>query len=441
MKYFKVLFAIISLLALTRCTESNSKFVTVDNGRFILEGKPYYYFGTNFWHGAYLGANLVDGDKQRLIRELDLLKEYKITNLRVMASSELSELKRSVKPAFINKPGVYNERLLEGLDFLLAEMAKRDMRAVLVLNNHWQWSGGMAQYVSWNTGDKVIDPDIKGKGKWTAFQHQAASFYTNKGANTIFKNYIRTLVERTNTITKVAYKEDPTVMAWQLANEPRPAPDAKENSANSDAFINWVNESAKFIKSIAPNQLVSTGNEGIQGCRSSKDIYINSHNSKHIDYLTFHIWPKNWKWFDAKNPELTFDRALHNTQEYFSEHIAIARQLNKPTVLEEFGMERDGGYFHPDSTTNYRDKYLTHLFSSVVDSAKTGSPMAGLNFWAWGGEAKAAHDDYIWRSGDSFMGDPPQEPQGLNSVFSSDSTTLNVFKKYNSELSKLVHKN
>lgn len=430
------IFALILLLFLVvSCGNQPKEFITVDNGKFSLQGKPYYYFGANFWHGAYLGANLVEGDKERLLQELDLLAKHSITNLRVMASSENSELVRSVKPSFLDEPGKLNENLFEGLDFLLSEMKKRDMKAVLVLNNYWEWSGGMAQYKSWVSGEKVIDPEQT--GDWTGFQNQSASFYADKKCNALYQNYIEKLILRKNTITNTTYRDDPTIMAWQLANEPRPAPEASNNDTLAFEFITWVHETAKFIHSIDPNHLVSSGNEGLGGCRGSKDIYMESHKSEYIDYLTFHIWPKNWGWYDATNAEETFDTAVNNTHNYFAEHIAIARELNKPTVLEEFGMERDGGLFTKSTTTKYRDQYLEILFSSVVDSAKAGSPMAGLNFWAWGGEANASHDDFIWRKGDSFMGDPPQEPQGLNSVFSSDTTTLQLFKKYNKQLSKL----
>lgn len=424
----------LSMLALACTTETNN-FVQVDGSNFILNNKPYYYFGANFWHGAYLGADLVKGDKKRLVRELDLLAENKITNLRIMAASEHSSLERSIKPAFQKQNNEINNSLLIGLDFLIAEMAKRDMKAILVLNNYWQWSGGMSQYVCWNSNSEVIDPDLT--GDWDGFQHQSALFYSDSISNSQFRKYIETLVNRKNTISGLIYKNDPAIMAWQLANEPRPAPNAVPNNKQAADFINWVQNTAEYIHSIDPNHLVSTGNEGIQGCRKSKEIYFDAHNTPAIDYLTFHIWPKNWGWFDAQNADSTFENALNETHKYFSEHIAIARELNKPTILEEFGLERNNGSFSKESSTSYRDKYLSILFSSVVDSAKAGSPMAGLNFWAWGGEANASHDDYLWRSGDSFMGDPPQEPQGLNSVFSSDTTTLKVFKKYNQELEKL----
>lgn len=49
-------------------------------------------------------------------------------------------------------PGTYNLDVLDGLDFLLAEMGKRGMRATVVMNNEWAWSGGLVQYVMWARG-------------------------------------------------------------------------------------------------------------------------------------------------------------------------------------------------------------------------------------------------------------------------------------------------
>jgi mannan endo-1,4-beta-mannosidase len=433
LKYFLIVLFVSMALS---CTRAQQGFVKVDNMNFTLNGKPYYYFGANFWHGAYLAADLVEGDRERLIRELDLLAEYRITNLRVMAATELSDLQMSVKPAFIDGSGTYNERLLEGLDLLLVEMAKRDMKAVLVLNNYWQWSGGMAQYLNWSTGEKVIDPDLS--GDWRGFMAQSARFYADKEGNRMYRDYISALVNRENSLSGIRYRDDPTIMSWQLANEPRPAPDAARNEAHAEQYVQWVHGTAEYIHSLDPNHLVSTGNEGVYGSVRSRDIYMNAHGSPHVDYMTFHIWPKNWGWFDATQPQLTFDRSVQNTFEYFGRHVNLARELNKPTVLEEFGLERDSGFFSPETPTRYRDEYLSLLFAAVVDSALAGSPMAGLNFWAWGGEGRARHEDFIWRPGDSFTGDPPQEAQGLNSVFSTDTSTLRVFLKYNKALDELA---
>ena len=48
-------------------------------------------------------------------------------------------LKNSVKPGFRTKGSAWNPALLDGLDFCLAEMARRNMKAVLYLTNFWEW--------------------------------------------------------------------------------------------------------------------------------------------------------------------------------------------------------------------------------------------------------------------------------------------------------------
>ena len=135
-----------------------SGFVTVKGRHFELDGKPYYYAGANLWYGMYLGSPGKTGDRARLIKELDQLAAQGITNLRVLAISEASALKRAVTPAVLHAPGHIDETLWQGLDFLLAEMARRDMKAVLYLNNFWQWSGGMSQYVAWSYGQARHGP-------------------------------------------------------------------------------------------------------------------------------------------------------------------------------------------------------------------------------------------------------------------------------------------
>jgi mannan endo-1,4-beta-mannosidase len=46
-------------------------------------------------------------------------------------------------------PGVFDERVFRGLDWLLAQAAARGLRLLLVLTNYWKDYGGMRQYVAW----------------------------------------------------------------------------------------------------------------------------------------------------------------------------------------------------------------------------------------------------------------------------------------------------
>jgi mannan endo-1,4-beta-mannosidase len=106
-------------------------------------------------------------------------------------------------------------------------------------------------------------------------------------------------------------------------------------------------------------------------------------------------------------------------------------------VAEEFGFPRDAGYA-PGSPTVFRDRFTAMMCDAVLESAREGGPFAGTNFWAWGGAGRAGHDDYRMRAGDtSYVGDPPQEPQGANSVFDNDITTLEILRTHAAALARI----
>ncbi len=413
-------------------------FIKVKGTQFELNGKPYYFTGTNFWYGCYLGSPGPTGDRERLKRELDLLLENGITNLRILAASEKSYIKTSLVPAIQPEPGIYNEDLLEGLDFLLYEMKKRNMHAVIFLNNYWEWSGGFVVYNKWFGSGIDVDPN-KPEYSWPDFMNYSAEFYRNEVANKHFKEFIKKIITRKNKFTGQYYFEDPTIMAWQLANEPRPG-------GNDDAlpyldyFFKWIDETAAFIHSLDPNHLVTTGNEGLRGCLDSEEIYLIAHKSKNIDYITFHLWPKNWGWFDAKRIDETFSSTVQKAIDYINKHIIYARQLNKPITLEEFGLSRDNEICLPGTSTTARDKYFKIIYDVIYDSASAGAPIAGSNFWSWAGVGRGKNKDNIWRPGDPFLGDPPQEPQGFNSIYDTDLSTLLIIKEHSEKMKAILTK-
>lgn len=408
------------------------EFIKAKGIEFFIGEKKYCFIGTNFWYGSYLCIN--EEDKKRLIRELDRLKELGINNLRILAASEKSYLKNTLQPVFQSEPNLYNENLLEGLDFLLNEMSKRNMYAVIILNNYWEWSGGFASYNDWTNYCQKVDPDNEIDG-WKNFMIYSASFYQNEKGNELYRNYIKLLLTRKNKFNDKYYSEDPTIMAWQLANEPRPGY-SEESIENQSIYYEWINETAKFIKSIDNNHLVSTGSEGVIGSLQVDSIYFNAHNSEYIDYLTFHIWPKNWNWYDPQNPDNTFYETKEKVRKYFNEHLSIAKKLNKPIVLEEFGLSRDYDNYDINSTTKYRDNFYKYIFDLVEDSINSNSPIAGTNFWAWAGEGRSVNSSYKWEIGNPFTGDPPHEPQGLYSVFDTDVSTIEIIKQHAIKINK-----
>ncbi|HTR81043.1 MAG TPA: mannanase [Bacteroidota bacterium] len=409
-------------------------FVKVNRTHFVLDGKPYYYAGTNLWYGCYIGSPGETGDRPRLLRELDSLHAIGLDNLRILAGSEASKKLRAVRPAIVRAPGEVDDSLLMGLDYLLDEMSKRNMKAVLYLTNYWEWSGGMSEYVGWADTIRALDPEVDGWGKFMNF---SATFYANERANSYFLWYVRMLVDRRNTVNGRMYSDDPTIMAWQLANEPRPGTGGADAPNVLPSYYKWIDQTAGFIKSLDTNHLVCSGNEGLAGSIGSDSCVLIAHRSKNIDYLTIHLWPLNWGWFDPQKMEETLPTSIEKATAYIAQHIEFARELHKPMVMEEFGLGRDSGAYALGTPTTARDRYYKKIFSILYDSAQAGTPVAGSNFWGWGGEGKSQNADFMWKTGDPFVGDPPQEPQGRNSIFISDRSTIAIIRDHAMKMRRL----
>ena len=119
---------------------------------------------------------------------------------------------------------------------------------------------------------------------------------------------------------------------------------------------------------------------------------------------------------------------------YISEHVDIANKLNKPLVIEEFGFSRKGNEAGTGIPTDSRDTFYSFIFAAVDNSVKNNGPIAGCNFWGWGGCGRPR--DLVWQAGDDYLSDPPHEPQGWYSVFDCDTTTIGIIKEYSKAITE-----
>ncbi|MGN1232250.1 MAG: cellulase family glycosylhydrolase [Candidatus Cryptobacteroides sp.] len=412
-------------------TGANEGFWTASEGNFYFNGKKAdRYIGTNFWYGPLLAADTDTGDRERLALELDSLKSMGVTNLRVLVGGEGGEgVRYKIEPLLQTAPGVYDERLFEGLDRFMVEIGKRGMTAVLYLTNAWEWSGGFGQYLEW-AGDGIAT-NAKDAG-WNEYCAITCKFNTSEKALEMFRNHVIKVVSRVNSITGKPYSEDPAIFSWQLCNEPR----CFDRSAEvKDAYVKWTTETAALIKSLDPNHMVSTGSEGLMGSELDMDLYRRVHSCPDIDYLTIHIWPYNWSWAKKDSLYEGLPDVYAKTDEYIDMHIKVAEEFGKPLVIEEFGYPRDGYQFSKDTPVTAKDEYYSHIFERLRIAGEKDEPLAGVNFWAWGGVARQNPDSLFWVRGDDYCGDPAQEEQGLYSVYASDTTTTAIIKKYTKALS------
>ena len=426
-KQFLLLTVLLFLLGACAPKPAEHSFIKVNaDGQFVRDGKPYYFVGTNFWYGAILGSEGEGGNRERLHKELDFLKSIGINNLRVLVGADGENgIKTRVEPSLQVAPGVYNDTILAGLDYFMNELRERDMTAVLYLNNSWEWSGGYSVYLQWSGHGDAVVPAVDG---WPAYMEYVKQFPQSDSAKALFANHVNYIVSRTNRYNQIKYVDDPTIMSWQIGNEPRAFSDE-----NKEPFARWMADVAAQIKSLDPNHMVSSGSEGSWGCEMDMNLFEKIHADPNINYLNIHIWPYNWSWVKADSLKELLPRAKENTKKYIDDHMVIARKYSKPIVLEEFGFPRDGFSFSKEAPTTARDEYYRYVFDLIRQDRESGGLFAGCNFWAWGGFAGQNPDHVFWEKGDDYTGEPAQEQQGLNSVFATDST-IEIIKAENRKL-------
>lgn len=414
MKHIHSLF-IAALVIFTAACSQESKFICCEGTQFIRDGKPYYYIGANYWAGPLLASPGESGDWDRLMHDLDVLQAAGINNLRVLAGGdEACPHTKNIIPFLQSMDGNYNQDLLTGLDRFMAELGRRGMTAVLYFNNSCDWSGGFVHYIKRATGE-----DSPIFWNFDEYHEYCKAMMTNRKAQELFLNHVRFMVSRINSETGVAYKDDPAIFSWQIANEPRAFADELHPN-----FISLLHESAALIRSIDTNHMISTGMEGQQGCENLVDEYELVHADPLFDYLTFHLWPNNHH----------FSNLYSVSDSVITNHLNVAAKLGKPLVIEEFGLVRDGGSLDPAAPATTRNEFYSWLFDKVKVSSEKGDILAGANFWAFAGAGRARAEDGVWELGDDFLGDPPFEPQGKFSVFDSDTLTLSIVAGYNKKL-------
>lgn len=506
-------------------TDASFPFVRARGVQLLVGDSPYYHVGANLWHGAHLGAaSGLGSDRERLNADLDALVGMGVTHVRVLGASEGPDTEPwRVSPSLQPCPGVYNAAVLDGFDYLLYSLGKRRIRATVVLGNEWPWSGGHAQYVRWaqrnatqrqsecNSASRHAKPDMSsanwrkhgfqslrypgsGGAPWGDWMETAGQFYVSDDAQAMWRDTVRFLLTHENRYTGVAAVDDPTVLAWQLANEPRPKGGSALWSRDIAPFVRWLNDAALFIKGLAPHQLVASGMEGDTAHVSLAQSTLLTQNSSAIDIVTAHVWPMNFRWLDPSSPA-SAAFSLAASRAYLAAHIATAAALGKPLLVEEFGWPRDGGSLSPLAPTEGRDLFYEAVFSMVLASAESQGALAGASFWGyaglgrpdvrysqmpstlpsvctaqpsselraldggpidWGacffdeGARPVACPYWVWttppaswpnatfRGQSALLHDPPHEVAGWYSVYSCDASTIHVIGTAAKRLAKLT---
>ncbi|TVU28643.1 hypothetical protein EJB05_20168 [Eragrostis curvula] len=317
-------------------------FARASGTRFTIGGRPFYSNGFNAYWLMYMASD--PGDRSKASEALEQAASLGARLVRTWAFSDGGYRALQVSP------GVYSEEVFMGLDFVIAEAKKRGVYLILSLVNNWDGYGGKKQYMQW----------ARDKG------HAMGSdddFFTNSVTKQFYKNHVKAVLTRVNKITGVAYKDDPTIFAWELMNEPR-----CQSDLSGKTLQGWIAEMAGYVKSVDPNHMVEIGLEGFYGEDRKQ---LNPGYTVGTDFIANNLIPAV---SGASN-----EAQVEFMRRWMASHAGdAAAVLRKPLLVTEFGWSAwSNGY-----TVAARDAYFRMVYDAVYASARApGGPFAGALFW------------------------------------------------------------
>jgi mannan endo-1,4-beta-mannosidase len=164
-------------------------------------------------------------------------------------------------------------------------------------------------------------------------------FYTDPLISEWFRAYCAMLARRVNTHTGVAYRDEPAILGWELANEPR------SSDPSGEVIARWLEETGSFLRTVDPAHLVGSGEEGFdvspEGYAASASLFpawafdgnagISFRRNVSIpslDFASVHLYSDSW----GAPPS--------GGNSWIADHARIALAGGKPLLLGEFGARR-----------------------------------------------------------------------------------------------------
>lgn len=340
---------------------SRADFITTQGTGFEQNGRPFRFAGANSYYVSYKPREVVD-------HLFDAMSAIGLTVLRAWAFLDAGRWKpgtSAVPPGA--KEGVYFQYFdeqsgapayndgpdgLERLDYVIQVAGERGLKLILPLTNNWTDFGGMDQYLDWFGLDR----------------HDL--FYTDPEARRAYRDWAAHLMTRVNSLTGLAYRDDPTILAWELANEPRCRSQEKPatEGCNAETILTWVQEMSQHLRELDSQHLIAVGDEGFfrRSGWFQGELYNGSYGIDteavlglaSIDFGTFHLYPQ------------TYGRRPEWGAQWIREHAELSERLNKPVILEEYGLR-----IGPDGLADpaERDSHYAEWLSEVEASSLPGS--------------------------------------------------------------------
>ena len=328
-------------------------FVYAEGTHFMCDGEPFYFAGCNSYDMFTLGDGS-SADSNEDIETKYMYKDQIDSRMQQMQDNGVTVLRtwgfsNETWHGFELAPGEYNEAEFMLFDYIMYSAQQHDIRVIITLENYWEAYGGIDKKLSW-------------AGLTGGSHTNRAQYFSNETCKQWYKDYAKHFAERTNYFTGVQYKDDPTIFAWDLMNEPR-YQDAGEDSTGLTLRA-WVDEMGAYIKSVDPNHMVYAGLEGhglkygFGGDEGNPFVYIQE--SPYIDFCSAHPYPdESWANMTPEDTKTTMLQWISDSHEV----------VGKPFVVTEFNV-------HASLPEEEYEAYWRAVFDTIEEQDAAG----GL-FW------------------------------------------------------------
>ncbi|CAI0374435.1 unnamed protein product [Linum tenue] len=348
---------------------SSTHFVIVNGDDKKGRGSATEYFYVNGWNSYWLlQESIWRSSRSRVSRVFKSGAELGLTVCRTWAFSD------GDGPNTLQiSPGVFNQRVFRGLDYVIVEARRHGIRLILSLVNNLDAFGGKDQYVRW------------GQQAGINVSSGEDSFFSNPAIKEYYKAYIKAIVTRKNSLSGVKYSDEPAIFAWELINEPRCS-----SSSCAPALQAWISEMTAYLKSLDRRHLVTVGLEGFYGlnCTNKSEVnpgewaaslgsdFIQNSAIDSIDFASVHSYPDSW----------IQDADLETKAKYLSRwvdsHISDGEHLlKKPVLFTEVGSAWNVSDHDKEGARNARDLLLEIVYDKIYESAKKQGAGGGALVW------------------------------------------------------------
>jgi mannan endo-1,4-beta-mannosidase len=354
-------FAIVTFVAIAVmavCSQSsaqtghNDEFVQRDGTRLTLGGETFRYSGPNVeWLGLE-GYGPLDPMGPRYPSRFevdDALDTAKMMGARVIRSQTLGDsigCDLCIEP----KLGEFNPEAFEHIDYALKAAHDRGLRLIITL------AGDCAYCEMSGLGEYLKDMGHNG----------AKAFFTDPKVIARFEAHIAALLNHTNALTGIQYKDDPTILAWENCNACGVFVTFADPGAKLAPYVGWVDTIGSFIKSIDKKHLYED-NSGFFFDKSGAAL-----DSKTPDVITTEYYP-HWEAGFSMGGEKT-------TAETFPKHASMVTGHGKVYVVNEFGWDNTDWATPAD-------------VKKVLTTMKNDPKISGDLFWA----LQAHNNEFGWQ--------------------------------------------